>query len=682
MVVLSVMVVIAMSSLVLSGYYSLLSVRGSIRHADLFDRQTTNLQAILRGITENVLIPDNPQSANQARAALADFRRNLGILKSDESDQQLLDTLNKKVWPEWLVLEKQLDAFLQISRPSYEDVDTMIEFGKISARTDNLLKMTIELRDTANQHSSSHIKTMIISMAVIAVSLIIVTMAVMTSIFRSIALPLEEVTASAESISKGRLNTRLTVRRDDEIGRLATSFNHMTDNLQQMIGQSAGISAEVSQAANALAVTSHQVVDSVAVQKGAIETTSQAIVEVNHSIVNLEKNSARLFEAASSTSSVATELATTTQQVAANAVNLDMDTLKAVENLKEMSAAIAAIVTTIDNFSGFAEETCQAMEQISITVKNVQNSASQTVAMAEQASNSASVQGLGAIRDAQAGVENIRKNVTDLTGAVNSLGSRSQQIGKIITVIEDIASQTRLLALNASILAAQAGPHGNSFAVVAGEIRALAERTFLSTKEIIDVITAVQSEADTSIKMANNGMEAVQKGVTLMDLVRVALDNIHKDSLASTDMSRTIYQETISETEIIDRVTASITTLRTQIEGISDAVRNQSASTRSMNWFMEQLKSVSKEIAVATRDQSTTSHEISRISNELLQQSEEINSAITSQKQKSDAIVAAIGSIHETSLKLAVSAQTINQTTDALVQKASDLNSSIKRFEV
>jgi methyl-accepting chemotaxis protein len=375
-------------------------------------------------------------------------------------------------------------------------------------------------------------------------------------------------------------------------------------------------------------------------------------------------------------------LAASIAEVADNAAALDTNAHKAVTDLEEMVASGTAIVSSVEKLSTFAEQTSLAIEQIGSTIKNVQDTANRSVSLAEKVSKASSEQGMSAILDAMAGIENIRYSVSSLTEVVNRLGSKSIQIGKIITVIEDIASQTGLLALNAAILAAQAGQHGRSFAVVASEIRSLSDRTFLSTKEIVDVITSVQAESSSSVKMAHAGMDAVQEGITLIERVKCALESIYDTSLASTEMSHTIHKETTAEVTVINSINESIVTLRDQIDEISRAVRLQNGNTGDMNKLMEQIKQIAWEIAVATREQTKTSVQISDIADNLLNQSGEINNSVAIQKKKSNAVISASGSIRETSDQLSQLAESLEHSAEELRTKASTLSSSINTFEV
>ena len=124
------------------------------------------------------------------------------------------------------------------------------------------------------------------------------------------------------------------------------------------------------------------------------------------------------------------------------------------------------------------------------------------------------------------GMTAIRETVTRGADVINRLGARSEEIGKILTVITEVTDQTSLLALNAAILAAQAGEYGKGFAVVADEIKELAERTANSTKEIEDVVEAVRREAADAVRAMEEGVKKTEGGVRLSLAAGRALETI------------------------------------------------------------------------------------------------------------------------------------------------------------
>lgn len=682
MLILTALVIFSMSTMWFAGYYTFRLIQKRTKVEDLLEHQTTNLQKILRNITEIVLIPDNPQTVMLVRESIKQFNTTIDTIVAETDDELLSVAISNRIEPEWRSIEKEVNEFLKIVRPNPDDVDTMVLFGKLSAKTDKLLGLLTKIKDDANQRSEKYIFRVSNYMGGVAFFLIFITTVILLSIFRSISKPLEYISSSALLISQGNLTVEFNVTRNDEIGVMAETFRVMVANLRQMIGQTSSLSSQVILAAATITEASGHVISSVHAQNNAIESTDHSIKEVDNSISKLQNSSHELFNAATSTSSSAAELSASILQVATNAGFLDTTALRAVGDLQEMVLTGESIVASVENVALFAEETSTSMEQISFRIKNIQDSADRSVALAEQVSRSSSEMGIASVTDAVRGIENIRNNMSELSEVVNRLGSKSNQIGKIITVIEDIASQTSLLALNAAILAAQAGPHGKAFSVIATEIRSLAERTFLSTNEIVNVVTSVQNEASSSVKMAHTGMETVQQGIKLINKVKDALESIYGNALISTEMSHAIRKEAREEVVVIERINEAIDTLRSQIDEISCSVHQQNGNTGDINTLMEEIKQNIREIAVATQEQSKTSTGISLIAENLLSQSKEINHLIDVQKQKSNAIVTSSSNIRESAVQLGQAANTMEREADSLRTKADSLSTSINTFKV
>jgi methyl-accepting chemotaxis protein len=141
---------------------------------------------------------------------------------------------------------------------------------------------------------------------------------------------------------------------------------------------------------------------------------------------------------------------------------------------------------------------------------------------------------------------------------INRLGERAENVGSILTVIEDITDQTGLLALNAAILAAQAGEHGKGFAVVAAEIRGLASRTAASTQEIGKLITAVQEESREAVGVVREEVAMVAEGARLARDAGDALNKILKRADLSRDMSRGINKAATEQARGIRQVSEAV----------------------------------------------------------------------------------------------------------------------------
>ncbi len=163
--------------------------------------------------------------------------------------------------------------------------------------------------------------------------------------------------------------------------------------------------------------------------------------------------------------------------------------------------------------------------QLDSAVRDVSSRLSRVVALTDQVSGR-TVHGRQVVNDAVRGIENVARTVEESASMIATLGERSNDIGRIVQVIKDIADQTNLLALNAAIEAARAGEQGRGFAVVADEVRKLAERTAKATSEISVMIQDIQSETGQAVGVMERGSQQVSEGVSLANQADAALNEI------------------------------------------------------------------------------------------------------------------------------------------------------------
>jgi methyl-accepting chemotaxis protein len=169
--------------------------------------------------------------------------------------------------------------------------------------------------------------------------------------------------------------------------------------------------------------------------------------------------------------------------------------------------------------------TSSAVEELTVSMKQVSNNAEASAEAARRALDAAE-QGNRAVRDTLDGMQRIRSSVQATARKIKSLGDRSLEISEIINVINDITEQTNLLALNAAIEAARAGEAGRGFAVVADEVRKLAEHSRTATKDIAALIKAIQAETNEAVVVMEEGTKEVEVGAGLADQAGKALEAI------------------------------------------------------------------------------------------------------------------------------------------------------------
>lgn len=209
-----------------------------------------------------------------------------------------------------------------------------------------------------------------------------------------------------------------------------------------------------------------------------------------------------------------------------------------------------------------------SIEGLNAMVREVAEKA-QSIAEAAHEANGMADRGQLVVNSAVHGIQEISQTVSESAAMIKSLGHRSDQIWQIVKVIKEIADQTNLLALNAAIEAARAGEQGRGFAVVADEVRKLAERTASATSEISDMISAVQSETSNAVAAMEKGSNQVEQGVAMANQAGDALVQVTASIRHVVDMIQQIASSTREESETTNKVTA-------QVEQIAQMARESS----------------------------------------------------------------------------------------------------------
>ncbi len=240
--------------------------------------------------------------------------------------------------------------------------------------------------------------------------------------------------------------------------------------------------------------------------------------------------------------------------------------------------------------SSKASQVAAAAEEMSATIIDVAKNTTSAVESAGDASKVA-VKGGAIVEKVINNINHISSTTKETGGVIATLGDRSSEIGEIIKVIDDIADQTNLLALNAAIEAARAGEQGRGFAVVADEVRKLAERTTKATKEIGEMIKAIQDDTGRALTVMDNEVKAVEGGVNLVKDAGSAL------------------KEIVSKVEkVLDMV-----------QHIAAAAEEQSTVADEISRDIESVAGITKETSGGTQQIARASEEIARLASELKQ---------------------------------------------------------------
>ena len=412
---------------------------------------------------------------------------------------------------------------------------------------------------------------------------------------------LQNLAAEMQALAQGDLSRSLSisaepvsVRSRDEIGQLALAFNVMIARLQE----------------------SGQAFDQMCANLRGL------VGEVAENAQHLGNASGQLALAANQAGQATGQIAATIQQVARGTAQQNESITRTATSVEQMGRAIDGVARGAQDQSRAIGRAAELTGKISGAIQKVTKISQEAADSSNGAAQAAQV-GVQTVEATLKGMESIQVKVELSAQKVEEMGSRSEQIGSILETIEDIASQTNLLALNAAIEAARAGEHGKGFAVVADEVRKLAERSSLATKEIGELVKDIQGTVSDAVAAMKEGSQEVERGVGQAREAGEALGEI-----------QAVVREVNHQVEQIARAAEQMSALSNELVAATDAVsavvEENTAATEQMAAGSNEVTQMVENIASVSEENSASVEEVSASAEEMSAQVEEVTASAQS----------------------------------------------------
>lgn len=494
--------------------------------------------------------------------------------------------------------------------------------------------------------------------------------------------PLTSLTKYSEKVASGHLAAyEGAIKRKDELGRLVSSFQSMAGGLGKIVQEIREAFQRVEEGTQAVRRNLATTLANIQEQDASSRQVVERITAIEKSVAEVTRLMEGLSQLAEEVSSSVLQMIASIDQIASNTEGLTESMNTAASTLSQNVAAIREIDASAENLNRFVEEASAAMSEMEASIRQIEENAGKTRKATEQVAGEAA-SGARSVAESSKAVQKLQASFEDTVKVMNLLGRRSEEVGQILAVIDEVMEQTHLLALNAAIIAAQAGEHGKSFAVVADEIKELAGKTSVSTREIATLIDAVQRDVKQAVQSVSAQSGLVEQSVAVSEQTAKAFERIQGAVDPSLRMVQEIARATAEQAKGASSIVRSTEQLRDLAHQLRRGTKEQSLGSQQILDAVNRIRTLSEDMKRATGEQAAGSAIIRQAMDRLTAAVAEVLALNLAQKKASEEVeevMAAFGKSNQASL---LSTKEASRQVEALAQRSEEVARSMSRFHV
>jgi methyl-accepting chemotaxis protein len=413
---------------------------------------------------------------------------------------------------------------------------------------------------------------------------------------------MDQLNDAAHRIEAGDLKVRLGVLMPEELAAVGRAFDAAAERLAQAVGHITSASRTVERTASDVGEAKSSLQRGINTQVRDVDDALQSVREIMNALAAVVKQAETTRDDTRIASNVTVRLSNNVQESTATVEEAERVVTLASDSIQQVSSSTADIAKHADTLSDTTASTASAMLQMKHSIARVRETAITAASLAEQAGVDAE-RGTQVLTESVGGIERIREASHAIGSVTEALERRVGEIGDVLHLITELTQRTNLLALNASIIAAQAGAEGRGFAVVADEIKDLARRTANSAGSIDTLIQAVAEGAHAARRAAIAGADAVETGATQSNEAARTMTDILSRLRNSAAMSKSIAAATDEQARSSSYVTRSIQEVQGHVNEIAIKATEQTRRAEYLQRQVGRMRELVETLSKSSREQ-------------------------------------------------------------------------------